>query len=551
MSRAALIEEQAAKWVLLREEPLWSDAEDAAFQAWMAESDAHKVAFWRLESGWRAADRIASIGGAPRFAPHGLGWGSVNWGAVHWGKPLALAASLLLVLSLLVMQAGLPFGQSPPAASAEYETGVGGHKIVSLNDGSRVELNTDTQIKAAVDGDGRAVWLDRGEAFFDVAKQSGEKFVIYAGARTITVLGTKFSVRRSGDEVVVAVLEGRVRVQDAPAFGRDRQATITAGDIAVARDGNTIVTKSADAVQSQLAWRNGMLEFDGTTLASAVEQFNRYNRKQLVLSDSSLAGIRIDGSFRARNVDAFSYLLESAYGLNVQNDSARILLSSRRMASRDLPKQLRPDILSPRATTPAPAPPSGCGTAGGDCAVIPLSAPAPATETAPEASVKAVRDAKNWDVLHKLYPARALAAGEEGLVGFLVGIDGRGNPTSCKITHSSGHPLLDLETCKLILVNAVFKRPAGTLPSQTRLYEGVVNWKLPTSPLAAVPAVPKPIAEAHAPEEMICRRVQRTGSNIPAVRQCWPKSEWQKLSDDTKRGFVDRPKLQCGSGTTC
>ena len=536
MSRAQQIEQVAAHWVLLREEPEWSASDEAEFDQWLAESDAHKVAFWRLEAGWRDADRIASIGAAPRFSARSHP--DLNW----WGRPLAIAASLLLVFTLVLFQMpSWPFGAGSPNAQAKFETAVGGHQVVSLEDGSRVELNTDTAIKAAVSDDRRAVWLDRGEAFFDIAKQPGQAFVIYAGARTITVLGTKFSVRRNGRDVVVAVLEGRVRVEDGAASGSDGEATITAGDVAVARDGSTVVTKSAQAVQQQLAWRNGILAFDGVTLASAAEQFNRYNRKQLIVADADASNLLVEGRFQARGVDAFARMLGQAFGLDVRDAPGQVILSSKRYARASLPKQLRPDLFtqSPRAATDSSP---GCGRSGGDCAVIPLSAPPPAPRPASAPEPKAVRDAQNWNVLHKLYPARALAAGEEGLVGFTVRIDSRGDPTSCKITHTSGYPLLDLETCKLIMVHATFKRPAGASPSQQRSYEGVVNWKLPASPLAAVPAVPKPIAEAKALEELICKRVMPTGSNIASERICMKKSEWEQHSEESKRPFAERQK---------
>jgi transmembrane sensor len=55
MSRALQIEERAALWVLQREERSWSSTDQAEFEDWLAQSDAHKVAFWRLESGWREA----------------------------------------------------------------------------------------------------------------------------------------------------------------------------------------------------------------------------------------------------------------------------------------------------------------------------------------------------------------------------------------------------------------------------------------------------------------------------------------------------------------
>ena len=541
MSRAQQIEQTAARWVLLREEAEWSPSDEAELERWLLESDAHQVAYWRLEAGWREADRIGSIGAAPARHYDGLG---------GWGRPLAIAASLLLVFTLVLFQLPRwPFGDVA-GAQTKFETAVGGHRVVSLDDGSLVELNTDTAIKAAVSDDHRAVWLDRGEAFFDVAKQSGQAFVIYAGARTITVLGTKFSVRRDGRDVVIAVLEGRVRVEDGPSASSDRAATITAGNVAVARDESTVVTKSAQAVQQHLAWRNGLVVFDGVTLASAAEQLNRYNRKQLVLGDMDISGLLVQGSYPARGVDAFARMLGQAYGLDVQNAPGQVILS-KRYARASLPKQLRPDLFTPRPRAVPDSVP-GCGQDGGDCAVIPLSSPKPppaALASIPDSKV--VRDAQNWNILHKLYPARALAAGEEGLVGFTVKIDGRGDPTSCKITHTSGFPLLDLETCKLIMVHATFKRPTGSTPSQQRSYEGVVNWKLPRSPLAAAPEALKPIAEAKAPEEMICKRITPTGSNIPSERVCMRKSEWQRVSEETKRVYIERRAGVCSSYPDC
>lgn len=513
MSRAQQIEERAALWLLRQEEPSWSAADQAELKGWLAESDAHKVAFWRLGTGWREADRIACLGASAQVPSHGLG-------RMSWWKPLALAASLLLVFTVFLGQG--PFGTSQLAPSMQFETAVGGHKLVSLPDGSRVELNTDTAIKAAVGKRGRAVWLERGEAFFDIAKQNGREFVIYAGPRTITVLGTKFSVRRSNGEVIVAVLEGRVRV--------DRNATASAGDVAIARGRSTLLTNSADAVKQQLAWRSGRLLLEGATLASAVEQFNRYNRKQLVIGDADAAGIFVSGSFLARNVDAFAAVLEGAYGLDVRDSAGRITLSTRRLASRS-PLKSRPDLVVPRPKSVLQDAGDSCGSDG--CAVIPLSLPAPPVQIA-SASEKVVRDAKNWNVLHKLYPARALAAREEGMVGFAVKIDSSGSPTSCRITHTSGHPLLDLETCQLIMVHATFKRPAGASISQQRSYEGVVNWKLPTTPQTAAAAPPKPIAPTAAPEEMVCRRVAKTGSNVAFERECMTKSEWQRASSQSR-----------------
>ena len=160
---------------------------------------------------------------------------------------------------------------------------------------------------------------------------------------------------------------------------------------------------------------------------------------------------------------------------------------------------------------------------------------------------KMERDAKNWEVLHKMYPKRALAAGEQGLVGFLVGIDATGSPTKCQITHTSGYKSLDEETCQLIMVHATFKRPEGLSPSQQRTYEGVVNWKLPSTPLAAVPEIPKPILAAAAPEPKICKRTPRVGTLAGFERTCMTQREWDTAAKQTQAHWNE---MQGRKGTT-
>lgn len=538
MSRAQQIEERAALWVLQREERSWSSTDQAEFNEWLAQSDAHKVAFWRLESGWREADRIASLGAPLRPVRR-------RFDELSWGKPLALAASLLLVFTFLLLQWPGAFGGSPQRAQMHFATQIGGHRIVRLPDGSRVELNTDTSIRAIVDDRGRAVWLDRGEAFFDIAKHQGRKFVIYAGPRMITVLGTKFSVRRSPSQITVAVLEGSVSVDSVAANAPDRHSTVTAGDVAIASGRSTLVTNSAEAVRQQLAWRSGRLVFHDIPLAAAVEQFNRYNQKKLVIGDPGLAALLVGGSYSARNVDEFVRLLRAAYSLDTTETSAGLVLSGRQMASRGSLGQLRTSFSAPRPKSVIDEGRNGCGLGGADCAVVPL---APVSRPSPIADrEKALREANNWDVLHKLYPPRALAGREEGLVGFTVRIDASGNPTLCKITQSSGHPLLDLETCQLIMVHATFKRAEGLSRSQQRSYEGVVNWKLPTTVEPAVTPAPQRIAQAASPEPMVCKRIPKTGSNAAFERKCMTRSDWQRVSDDS-RSLWDRLR---GEGASC
>ena len=321
MSVANDIEQRAAEWLMRREEPGWSAADEAGFDAWLQESLAHKAAYWRLDHGWRQADRIGALGLDAPEARH------VRKRMAAWW-PLAAAASLAAVLVV----GGTQLGQRAPApqvAALHFSTPVGGRRTIPLVDGSKVELNTATVVRTAVDDRRREVWLDRGEAYFEVAHLAGRPFVVHAGDRTVTVLGTKFSVRRDGEKVTVSVIEGRVKIDDARQPDQVPTAIITAGDVAIAQGSSTLLAaRSEDGVAADLAWRDGILNFDHTSLADAAAQFNRYNSKQIVIADADTGEIRIGGTFQAANVDAFVRLLHEAYGLRVTASSNQVKLSS-------------------------------------------------------------------------------------------------------------------------------------------------------------------------------------------------------------------------------
>jgi transmembrane sensor len=315
--------ERAGRWILRQEEPDWSARDQDDLDAWLDQSPLHRVAYLRQRTGWRAADRIASLGPAPQDAfPPVRRMFRARW------QPWAAVAALILTIGggTGLLQRG---AQPAVRAAQTFTTRIGGRRNVVLPDRSRVELNTATQVRAAVSGRRRELWLDHGEAFFDVARRPDTPFVIHVGTRTITVLGTKFSIRRDRGTMVVSVLEGRVRVDDTRKGEATRSTTISGGDMAFVRDAATLVAVHAeDRVDNALVWRQGMLSFDNARLGDAVREFNRYHRRQIVIADDAVANMRIDGAFQAANVDAFTHLLRDAYGLSLKEGKATTQISN-------------------------------------------------------------------------------------------------------------------------------------------------------------------------------------------------------------------------------
>jgi transmembrane sensor len=271
------------------------------------------VAFLRLEAAWTKANRLRALGSfTAEPKPSWTGRAA-----------MPIAAALVAALGL-----GAALTLNWPNRE-EFETAIGGHETIPLADGSKVELNTDSRLRVAAMDDQRRVILDKGEAYFEVAKDPARPFVVEAAGQRVTVLGTKFSVRIEDGEVRVAVTEGRVRVE-LPAALHVAPVVLTPGGVANSGAGGVLVSaKAVPQVEESLSWRSGMLIFRNATLAEAAADFNRYNRTKLVMSDAELGRIQIGGSFRATNLDGFVRLLERGFDVRATRQGDTIVLAKK------------------------------------------------------------------------------------------------------------------------------------------------------------------------------------------------------------------------------
>lgn len=315
MTRHSEIEAVALDWLIRKCDADWSAHDAELLDDWLAQSYAHKAAFWRAEFGWQQAQRIGSLGPWTEQRPS-------IFRRMRWLAPSLVAASILLAVGL-----GSISIRNPVEPLEQFSAPLGGRATVSLPDGSRVELNTNTRIRASRTFKQRQIWLDDGEAFFDIAHRQGEPFTVHIGQQTVTVVGTKFSVRKDRGKVTVKVLEGRVNV-DVDSDGGAHSSTIGAGQFTITTDGSTLQGRIPDdELRDAFLWRSGMLSFDSATLEEVVAEFNRYHRKPIVIADPALRAIELGGTFRAENEEAFVRLLRDAYSLDVDENETEIIIS--------------------------------------------------------------------------------------------------------------------------------------------------------------------------------------------------------------------------------
>jgi transmembrane sensor len=313
MLAATEIDMRAADWLQRRRFWNWSEDDQAALDAWLSASSAHEVAYWRLEAAWNETHRLAALQRPAREdAPRGQ----------RWQRIVSVSA---VVVAAIVAGVGIRSYLTRPQEQ-NYATALGQHRTIALNDGSHIELNTNSALRILADESGRTVWLDKGEAYFDIRHDARHAFVVMAGMRRITDLGTKFLVRRDTDDLSVALMEGRAKLDtpDEPT----KALILKPGDVVEANThGVALARKSETELKDELGWRRGVLIFKGTTLGDAVDQFNRYNSSKIIVADAATARISIGGTFQSNNVTIFADAVHDLLGLHVENRGGVIVIS--------------------------------------------------------------------------------------------------------------------------------------------------------------------------------------------------------------------------------
>lgn len=319
MSKHLEIEQQAAAWLAKKDGGRWSDRDQAELEHWFSLATAHRVAYLRLAATWSKADQISPASVQLPQPVHAV----VKRPLPRFSRWRIAAAILVTVgagAGALAVRANL--------GDVRYETQLGAHQTLALKDGSKITLNTATLVRSRVSQTERIVWLDQGEAYFEVAHDAAHPFVVMAGASRITVLGTRFAVRRDANGTKVVVIDGRVQVENghsatsAPVVLVKHQKVLATPEAMLKSD------ESDAEIEQTMGWREGKLVFDQVSLDFAASEFNRYNKIKLVMGDAEAAKVQIGGRFDVGNVKGFTNLLQQGFGLDVHEADGTITVSS-------------------------------------------------------------------------------------------------------------------------------------------------------------------------------------------------------------------------------
>lgn len=262
------------------------------FFAWRRERG-NAEAFEEAERFWSQAEKVGERPSILR-AVEAAGQRRARRRLFPTMHPLALATVALAVILGGAWSAYLFF-----PGGRHFDTTAGEQRVIALEDGSRLNLNTETAISVRYSSSARHLVLKSGEALFNVAKDKARPFIVSADGVVVTATGTRFDVRLRDKQTIVTLVEGRVSVRAPdgsttwlspgeqwrwPPEGREVQAVKT---------------------ENVTAWTQGRVVFDNVALANAIHEINRYGGKPVVLDTPQFGSQRLSGSFQTGDTESF------------------------------------------------------------------------------------------------------------------------------------------------------------------------------------------------------------------------------------------------------
>ena len=280
------VQRQATDWFAQREEMARQPALRQRFEQWRMANPEHRAAYQTLENLWqshafeqalRSLDVDLDLPVAPPHKPRKA-----------WA--FATAAMLLLILTSAWLS------DLPMHLRADQMTAVAEVRHLTLGDGSQIVLGSNSAISTDINADHRRIRLLRGEFFIEASHDPSRPLEIDAADARVTVVGTQFSVALQGENVTVAVREGKVRFTDKAG----EQSLLQAGNWQQFENGH-LQDLNSDGAERQMAWVQGRLSFQDQPLAQVLNTLGRYYPQPILLFNEAAAKHRVSGNYQLNN----------------------------------------------------------------------------------------------------------------------------------------------------------------------------------------------------------------------------------------------------------
>jgi len=315
------IDETAADWIARLDRGL-SEEETQALATWLSGDARRRGALLRAGAVSMLSESAQALG--PQFDP-------ARFAAPRPRRSPAVSRRRLLAWTgaggALAASAAV-LGVAVPAAGA-ITTGLGEVRLVTLEDGSTVMLNTQSSVRVRYNDSVRRVELRYGEAYFTIVRDARRPFFVDVTGTPLRATRGAFRVRKlDGKPLDVLVDQGDV------ALGRSSPVVVKANTrliLAAGAGGGAAAPRlqaiSPDLVTRELAWREGKIAFEGERLDQAAAEFARYSKTRIEIRDPALASEPVTGLFSASDPLGFSRAIAEVFGAQVEQRRDAVVLS--------------------------------------------------------------------------------------------------------------------------------------------------------------------------------------------------------------------------------
>ena len=262
-----------------------------------------------------------------------------------WHLALGMAAGLLVAMGA-VLTYFAPWSAPEDHLLEKYVTRIGEQQTIELEDGSVVTLNTNAQLVVDYGDRSRRILLERGEAYFEVVRDSERPFTVDLGFGYVTALGTAFNIRKNRERFQVAVIEGTValhelaeEIPESPARlqASEQPVVISAPSEHVLEEGwvaefdlsrDQLKAFRPESMDRYEGWRGGMVGFYQEPLNQVVRELNRYSRKKILIEDASIMEFSVSMVVSIHEIDSALMGLERVLPIEVSRHYDRIEISA-------------------------------------------------------------------------------------------------------------------------------------------------------------------------------------------------------------------------------
>lgn len=314
------IDETAADWIARLDRGL-SEEETQALAAWLSGDPRRRGALLRADALSMLSESAQALG--PQFDP-------AQFAAPKPPRSPALSRRRMLAWTGAggaIAASAAVLGVAAPAFGA-ITTGLGEVRLVTLDDGSTVMLNTQSSVRVRYSDSARRVELRYGEAYFTIVRDPERPFVVEVTGVPLRATRAAFRVRKlEGKPLDILVDQGGIALGAAhPVVMKANTRLILASGGAAAAP-PMLQDIPPDLVSRELAWREGKIAFEGVRLDQAAAEFARYSRTRIEIRDPALAREPVTGLFAASDPLGFSRAAAEVFGAQVEQRRDSVMLT--------------------------------------------------------------------------------------------------------------------------------------------------------------------------------------------------------------------------------